>query len=52
VVKGAQARSDYPERDDNKWLVHTLVWKTDGDPRLDYSRKVTFTKWQPVVRSY
>jgi len=50
--RGAQARTDYPERDDNKWLVHTLAWKTDGDPRLDYSRKVTFTKWQPEVRSY
>lgn len=50
--RGAQARTDYPERDDRKWLVHTLVWKTDGDPRLDYSRKVTFTKWQPEVRSY
>ncbi|MBV8726795.1 MAG: FAD-binding protein [Candidatus Eremiobacteraeota bacterium] len=50
--RGAQARTDYPERDDSKWLVHTLVWRTDGDPRLDYSRKVTFTKWQPEVRSY
>lgn len=50
--RGAQARTDYPERDDANWLVHTLVWRTDGDPRLDFSRKVTFTKWQPEVRSY
>ena len=50
--RGAQARTDYPERDDEQWLVHTLVWRTDDDPRLDYSRKVTFTKWQPEVRKY
>ncbi|MBV9149325.1 MAG: FAD-binding protein [Candidatus Eremiobacteraeota bacterium] len=50
--RGAQARTDYPKRDDEKWLVHTLVWRTDGDPRLDYSRKVVFTKWQPEVRKY
>ena len=50
--RGAQARTDYPERDDEHWLVHTLVWRTDGDPRLDYSRKVTFTKWPPEVRTY
>ncbi len=50
--RGAQARTDYPERNDDKWLVHTRAFKTDGDPRLDYSRKVTFTKWEPQVRSY
>ena len=50
--RGAQARTDFPDRNDEKWLVHTLAFKTDGDPRLDHSRKVTFTKWQPEVRSY
>jgi succinate dehydrogenase/fumarate reductase flavoprotein subunit len=50
--RGAQARTDFPDRNDDKWLVHTLAFKTDGDPRLDHSRKVTFTKWQPEVRSY
>ena len=50
--RGAQARTDFPERNDEKWLQHTLAYKTDGDPKLDYSRKVTFTKWQPEVRSY
>jgi succinate dehydrogenase/fumarate reductase flavoprotein subunit len=51
--RGAQARTDYPERDDEKWLVHTLAWREDGkNPRLDYSRKVTITKWQPQVRTY
>ncbi len=50
--RGAQARTDYPERNDDKWLVHTRAFRTEGDPRLDYSRKVTFTKWEPQVRSY
>ncbi|MDQ2918555.1 MAG: FAD-binding protein, partial [Verrucomicrobiota bacterium] len=50
--RGAQARTDFPERNDEKWLKHTLAYKTDGDPKLDYSRAVTFTKWQPEVRSY
>jgi succinate dehydrogenase / fumarate reductase flavoprotein subunit len=50
--RGAQARTDYPERDDEKWLVHTQYFRTEGDPVLDFSRPVTFTKWQPTVRSY
>ncbi len=51
--RGAQARTDYPERDDENWLVHTLAWREEGKhPRLDYSRKVTITKWQPEIRSY
>jgi succinate dehydrogenase/fumarate reductase flavoprotein subunit len=50
--RGAQARTDYPNRDDEKWLVHTQYFRTEGDPRLDFSRPVTFTKWQPTVRSY
>ena len=51
--RGAQARTDYPERDDKNWLIHTLAWREDGkNPRLDYSRKVTITKWQPEVRTY
>lgn len=51
--RGAQARTDYPERDDENWMVHTLAWRQDGqNPRLDYSRKVTITKWQPEARTY
>ncbi len=51
--RGAQARIDYPERDDDRWMVHTLAWRQPGErPRLDYSRKVTITKWEPQVRTY
>jgi succinate dehydrogenase / fumarate reductase, flavoprotein subunit len=51
--RGAQARTDYPERDDANWMKHTLAFRqADGSPRLDYSRGVTITKFQPEVRSY
>ncbi|HEY0797556.1 MAG TPA: hypothetical protein VGD50_00325, partial [Candidatus Baltobacteraceae bacterium] len=52
--RGAQARTDYPDRDDEKWLVHTLMHHRGAttDPEPDYSRKVTMTKWEPTVRSY
>ncbi len=51
--RGAQARTDYPERDDANWLKHTLAWRqADGSPRLDYSRGVTITDFAPEVRAY
>jgi succinate dehydrogenase / fumarate reductase, flavoprotein subunit len=51
--RGAQARTDFPERDDENWLKHTLAWREpDGSPRLDYSRGVTVTKFAPEVRTY
>ncbi len=35
--RGAQAREDYPERDDENWLKHTLVWvEGPGRTRFDY----------------
>jgi succinate dehydrogenase / fumarate reductase flavoprotein subunit len=50
--RGAHARPhDYPERDDENYLRHTLVTWEDGAPRLDW-RPVTMTKWQPQERKY
>ncbi len=35
--RGAQAREDYPDRDDRNWLRHTLAWVDDqGAVRFDY----------------
>jgi succinate dehydrogenase / fumarate reductase flavoprotein subunit len=36
--RGAQAREDYPERDDNNWMKHTLCWVDErrGGVRFDY----------------
>ena len=49
--RGAHARRDFSVRDDEKWLKHTLAWRTDGAPRLDY-KPVTIDTWQPVERKY
>ncbi|NCF64726.1 MAG: succinate dehydrogenase flavoprotein subunit [Chloroflexi bacterium] len=34
--RGAHARDDYPERDDERWLKHTLCYKETEGYRLDY----------------
>ena len=52
--RGAQARTDFPDRNDDKWLVHSRMQYggPTTDPTPDYARKVTFTKYEPTVRSY
>jgi succinate dehydrogenase flavoprotein subunit len=51
--RGAHARpSDFPDRDDEQYMKHTLVMlDEDGRPELDW-RDVTVTKWQPQERTY
>jgi succinate dehydrogenase / fumarate reductase flavoprotein subunit len=51
--RGAHARPhDFPNRDDENFLKHTLVTlDADGRPKLDW-RPVTMTKWQPQERKY
>jgi len=50
--RGAQARPyDYPDRDDENFLQHTLVTWEDGGPRLDW-RPGHDDEWQPEVRTY
>ena len=36
--RGAHAREDFSERDDQNWMKHTLAWLDDGDakPKIDY----------------
>jgi succinate dehydrogenase / fumarate reductase flavoprotein subunit len=35
--RGAHAHDDYPERDDQNWMKHTLAWcDHNGDVKLDY----------------
>jgi succinate dehydrogenase / fumarate reductase flavoprotein subunit len=52
--RGAQARADFPERDDKNWMKHTL-WYKDGN-RLEYkpvhTRPLTVPTMEPKVRSY
>ena len=49
--RGAHTRTDIPERDDENWLKHTLVYKDGDDVRLD-TLPVTITQWKPVQRVY
>ena len=50
--RGAHARPyDYPDRDDENYLRHTLITWEDDSPQLDW-RPVTITKWQPEERKY
>ncbi len=49
--RGAQYRTDFPERNDDEWLKHIDLTLKDGEPEVSYS-EVTFTQWQPEVRKY
>jgi succinate dehydrogenase / fumarate reductase flavoprotein subunit len=49
--RGAHSRLDYPKRDDENWLKHTLAYHTVEGPKLDYSQ-VRVTIWKPTERSY
>ena len=52
--RGAQARSDYPARDDANWLKHTL-WFREGN-RLEYKpvrmKPLTVEAFPPKARTY
>ena len=49
--RGAHACSDYPKRDDQKFLHHSLVYFTPSGPRLE-KKTVTITRFQPEERKY
>ncbi|OLB82781.1 MAG: FAD-binding protein [Chloroflexi bacterium] len=50
--RGAHSRLDFPERDDKKFLKHTVAFHTNAlAPRLEYS-EVTITNFQPQARTY
>jgi succinate dehydrogenase / fumarate reductase flavoprotein subunit len=50
--RGAQFRTDYPERNDQEWLKHIdITLNGDGEPQVSYS-PVTITQWQPEERKY
>ena len=57
--RGAHQRTDYPERDDEKYLAHSLAYRTaeggrksgDGAPRIEHL-PVTITRWPPGERVY
>ena len=50
--RGSHQRTDFPERDDQKFLKHSMAYRTeDGTPRIEYL-DVVITKWPPAERVY
>jgi succinate dehydrogenase / fumarate reductase flavoprotein subunit len=49
--RGAQYRTDFPERNDDEWLKHVDLTRDTEGPELSYS-PVTITQWQPMERTY
>ncbi len=49
--RGAHAREDFPKRDDQRFLKHTLAYRRDEGVELKY-KPVVITKFQPQERKY
>ncbi|MCL2769122.1 MAG: FAD-binding protein [Solirubrobacterales bacterium] len=49
--RGAQFRTDFPARDDERWLEHITITAGPDGPRLGRA-PVTITQWQPEERKY
>jgi succinate dehydrogenase / fumarate reductase flavoprotein subunit len=49
--RGAQFRTDHPERNDEEWLKHIDVSLGQDGPVVSYS-PVTITQWEPEERKY
>jgi fumarate reductase flavoprotein subunit len=50
--RGSHQRTDFPERNDEKFLAHSLVFRNeDGSARVDYL-PVNITRWPPAERVY
>jgi len=50
--RGAQFRTDFPERNDGEWLKHVDITMNGADvPKVSYS-PVTITRWEPQERTY
>jgi succinate dehydrogenase / fumarate reductase flavoprotein subunit len=52
--RGAHYRTDYPKRDDENWLKHTLAWRTEAGVKLDHSKEVVIymDRFPPLERKY
>ncbi len=51
--RGAQFRTDFPERNDEEWLKHIDLTRSapTARPQVSYS-PVTITQWEPEERKY
>ena len=49
--RGSHTRRDYPDRDDDRFLAHSLAFASAEGPRIEYG-DVTITRWPPEERKY
>ncbi|HEY8149805.1 MAG TPA: fumarate reductase (quinol) flavoprotein subunit [Vicinamibacteria bacterium] len=49
--RGSHTRTDFPKRDDARFLRHSLAFRTPAAPRIEYL-PVTITRWAPEERKY
>jgi succinate dehydrogenase / fumarate reductase flavoprotein subunit len=57
--RGGHMRDDFPDRNDKKYMVHTMAYLT-GDPESDHAgdhikidwKPVVITNYQPMERKY
>jgi succinate dehydrogenase / fumarate reductase flavoprotein subunit len=49
--RGGHFREDYPERDDKKFMLHSMAYKTGDKIKLGW-KPVTVTNYQPMERKY
>jgi succinate dehydrogenase/fumarate reductase flavoprotein subunit len=51
--RGAHYRTDYPGRDDENWLKHTMARKEEDEPKLSYkSVNIDWERFPPQERKY
>ena len=50
--RGAHAREDFPDRDDDNWMKHSVIWVDEsGKSRIDY-RPVHMTPMTNEVQAF
>jgi fumarate reductase flavoprotein subunit len=50
--RGAHQRTDFPERDDDRFLAHSMAYRVEGGPPRVEGLPVTITRWPPGERIY
>jgi len=51
--RGAHSRDDYPDRDDENYLAHTMAYPEDGKIVIKYDRPVDLSlNYEPKERVY
>ncbi|MGD8213137.1 MAG: succinate dehydrogenase flavoprotein subunit [Desulfobacterales bacterium] len=49
--RGAHSREDFPDRDDDNWLKHSLAYLNGDSVRIEY-KTVDTSVWEPKPRTY